>query len=221
MKKARRPEGARAGVTRQEAAAQTHERIVAAARTLFHERGFDAVTTDEIAAAAGVAKGTLFLHAPTKERLLVLAYQEDLARVSARALSGLPAELPVPVALARVFGRFFHLYEKEPDLARRFVQEVQFLPPNAAPGLEEVRTAFVGRLVRLLAERQARGEIAPDVDLGLAALDSFVIYYGILTGWLSGVVPDAAARDRFLEDSLSLLWRGLDAPARASTRRSE
>ena len=41
-------------------AARNRERVLAAARRLFAERGVQAVTMDEIARAAGVAKGTVF-----------------------------------------------------------------------------------------------------------------------------------------------------------------
>ncbi len=195
--------------TRQRRAADTQRRIAVAARRLFEARGFDAVTTDEIASAAGVAKGTVFLHAPTKERLLVLAFESELRRVSARAFAHVQDDLPVPAALGVVFRRLFRLYEGSPDLARRFVQEAQFLGPADAPGLEQVRLAFLARLVALLAARQRRGEIAADVNLPLAALDSFLLYFGVLTGWLSGLVRLPATRDRLLDDSLALLWRGL------------
>jgi AcrR family transcriptional regulator len=38
---------------------------------LFTERGFDAVTVNEIAEAAEVAKATLFAYFPTKESLVL------------------------------------------------------------------------------------------------------------------------------------------------------
>lgn len=214
--RARRPGGE--PTRRQQAAQETHTRIANAARALFHERGFDAVTTDEIAAAAGVAKGTLFLHAPSKERLLLMVYENELAAVSAQALARVPAELAAAPALARVFSRFFRLYEAAPELARHFVREIQFLPPAAAPRLEAVRLRFMAGLVVLLAQRQRRGRIAADVDLQLAALNSFLIYYGVLTAWLSGHLPDAAARDWMLEQCLALHWRGLEGPAPARRR---
>lgn len=194
--------------TRRQRAEETRARVAAAARRLFEERGFESVTTDEIAAAAGVAKGTLFLHAPTKERLLLLAYERELARVAERAVARIPDELPLPEALGRVFGRFFQMYGESPGLARRFVREVQFLSPDEAPGLEAIRRAFLGRLAALIVERQRRGEIAADVDPPLAASVSFLVYYGVLTGWLNGLLP-RAERDRALEASLALVWRGL------------
>src|SRR5882757_7539500 len=51
--------------------AQIRAGIRRAAFRLFAERGYDAVTTDEIAAAAGVAPRTFFRHVATKEELVL------------------------------------------------------------------------------------------------------------------------------------------------------
>ncbi|MGW3419386.1 TetR family transcriptional regulator [Streptomyces phaeochromogenes] len=63
---------------------QTRQRIAATALRLFGERGFDAVTVNEIAEAAEVAKATLFAYFPTKESLVLDGVgEEDLAGIVA------------------------------------------------------------------------------------------------------------------------------------------
>lgn len=49
---------------------ETHELIARAAERLFAERGFVAVTVDDVASAAGVSRQTVFNHFPTKEDLV-------------------------------------------------------------------------------------------------------------------------------------------------------
>jgi AcrR family transcriptional regulator len=49
------------------------------AHELFAERGFDSVTTEDIAAAAGISISTYFRHAPTKEGLLVDPVREAIS----------------------------------------------------------------------------------------------------------------------------------------------
>ncbi|MDP7723692.1 TetR/AcrR family transcriptional regulator [Mycobacterium sp. TY814] len=51
------------------------------AHELFAERGFDAVTTEDIAAAAGISISTYFRHAPTKEGLLVDPVREAISEM--------------------------------------------------------------------------------------------------------------------------------------------
>ncbi|OBF15469.1 transcriptional regulator [Mycobacterium kubicae] len=60
-----------AGSLRDRQRAQVRADIRRAAFRLFIERGYDAVTTEEIASAAGVSPRTYFRHVPTKEDLLL------------------------------------------------------------------------------------------------------------------------------------------------------
>ena len=68
---------------------QTRQRIAAVALRLFSERGFDAVTVNEIAETAEVAKATLFAYFPTKESLVLHGVGgDDLAGITARRPPG-------------------------------------------------------------------------------------------------------------------------------------
>lgn len=69
--------------------AQTRQRIAAVAWRLFAERGFEAVTVNEIAEAAEVAKATLFAYFPTKESLALQGVgDDDLAGIVTRRPAG-------------------------------------------------------------------------------------------------------------------------------------
>ena len=190
---------------RQERSAETRGRVVAAARELFRERGFDETSADQIAERAGVAKGTVFLHGGSKERLLLLVYEADIVETATRALAAVRPAQTVAAALQAVFTHFFRLYERDVGLARRFVKEQVVLPHQENP-LAPVTLDFVARLADLIAERQTTGEVHPDLDPRLAAQISYALYSGVLVGWLSGWIPDAALRDRILAGSLALHW---------------
>ncbi len=57
--------------------------IAATARRLFAERGFDAVTVAEVAAAADVSEQTVFNYFPTKEDLAFAGREEGITRLVA------------------------------------------------------------------------------------------------------------------------------------------
>jgi AcrR family transcriptional regulator len=59
------------------------ESIAATARQLFAERGFDAVTVSQVAAAAEVSEKTVFNYFPTKEDLAFAGREEGVARLVA------------------------------------------------------------------------------------------------------------------------------------------
>jgi TetR/AcrR family transcriptional regulator, cholesterol catabolism regulator len=62
---------------------RTRAQIYAAAMELFVARGYDAVTIEEICAAADVARGTFFLHYPSKDSLLGEYGREASAELAA------------------------------------------------------------------------------------------------------------------------------------------
>jgi AcrR family transcriptional regulator len=89
QKDARAPEGLRARKRR-----QTRERISQAAMTLFLDRGFEATTIDDIAAAADVSKRGFFDYFPTKEDV-VSAWQDEFGDALAAAVAARPAREPL------------------------------------------------------------------------------------------------------------------------------
>ena len=95
------PEGAaepRPRRTQRERAEATRSALIEAARTLFAERGYDGVGTEEIVRAAGVTRGALYHHFGGKAELLEAVYErleaESTERV-ARVVLGSELESPL------------------------------------------------------------------------------------------------------------------------------
>jgi len=66
--------------------AEVRRDLVAAAVRLFHERGYEITTVDDIAAAAGVGRRTFFRYFRSKEDAISPDHEAALARV-ARSIS--------------------------------------------------------------------------------------------------------------------------------------
>ena len=117
------------------------ERIVAAASALFAEHGVDDVTTQQIADAADIGTGTLFLYARTKGELLLLVqnahYAEALdagraAAASARDTVGAVLALVRPVVACN---------REQVENGRTYLREMVFgdrTEPHHAAALEIV-----------------------------------------------------------------------------------
>jgi AcrR family transcriptional regulator len=133
--------------------------IAAAALALLGERGFAAMTVEQVAERAGVGKPAIYRRHRDKAVLVadVIARQlpainvPDIADTRAelwRAMRyGLPADGP---AYVRLIGGLFAEHERHPELIEAFRSSV-LLPRRA--------------LVRALVERgQARGDVRAEVD---------------------------------------------------------
>ena len=66
----------------------TQGAILAAALRLFGESGFASVSVDEIAAAAGVAKGAVYHHFPSKEALFEAVFERAAEQLQQRVHAG-------------------------------------------------------------------------------------------------------------------------------------
>src|SRR6201746_2136820 len=97
-----KPKPARRGLGRRpraERAEPPRPSLIAAARRLFTERGYDAVGTEEIVRAAGVTRGALYHHFGGKSGLLDAAYEQLEAESTERvARTVLGSALHSPLA---------------------------------------------------------------------------------------------------------------------------
>ncbi|MGD2061270.1 MAG: TetR family transcriptional regulator [Acidimicrobiia bacterium] len=86
-------------------AQKTRDRLQEEAVRLFAERGFDSVTVEEVARAAGVSHMTFFRHFPTKESVVLDdAYDPLLAKAVARQDPSLPPLERVRRAILEAWG---------------------------------------------------------------------------------------------------------------------
>jgi AcrR family transcriptional regulator len=111
---------------------QTRQLIADAARRLFGEHGFDAVTVVDVARAADVAPATVFNYFPTKEDLFysgLEAFEEELLTTI--------RERPPGEAVLAAFGRFVLqerglLSAKEPEAVERLAEIVRVVSDSPA-----------------------------------------------------------------------------------------
>jgi AcrR family transcriptional regulator len=121
------------------------ERLQRAALELFAERGFDGVTTAQIAARAGVTERTYFRHFPDKREVL-FASEDELREVTEVAVAAAPRDLPALPALRYAFHDVVPLIERNRPLA-----ELRALIIRSAPALLEREHAKAAALVDLVA----------------------------------------------------------------------
>ncbi len=113
--------------------AATHGRILAAARALFAARGHDAVATPELAAAAGVAQGSLFHHFGSKRDLFIAVHDA----VQLELIGRIDAAAAVEADPWRRFGAIWRAYLDA--TADEAIRRVLLLDGPRVIGLEALR----------------------------------------------------------------------------------
>lgn|SRR5262245_43294354 len=102
------------GIIHQRRTVETRALLVAAGLELFAERGFDVVTLDEVALAAGFTKGAIYRHFPSKGAFL-LALFEQYAAVARAGPGARQARWFIPLTV-----HFAAQATRDPLLRRRF-----------------------------------------------------------------------------------------------------
>lgn len=129
-----------------------------AAFRLFVERGYDAVTTEEIATAAGVSPRTFFRHVPAKEELLLAPVRYGGAAI-VNLLEGRPAgEAPDIALINAIIARTRSFGQADTEEWR----EALLVVPDLLDKVTVHRPADKERATKLIAERMG---VKPDTDI--------------------------------------------------------
>lgn len=120
-----------------------------AAHRLFTEYGYDAVTVDDIAAAAGLSRRTLFRHVATKEDLLLDPLRQGGAAI-ATLLDDQPAHLRPDTALINAIVARATAFE---DTDARDWRAAILRAPGLLDKVTMVNPADRDRIVKAIADR--------------------------------------------------------------------
>jgi len=182
--------------------------ILGAARKVFSKRSFRDVTVDDIAAAAGVAKATIYQYFSSKQEIYVAALRQGGAEVIERtsrqveAAEGIRAKLE---AFVRV--RLYYMEEHREFFA---LYHSEFGNLALPAGLNrEMRSLYRKQLVFLesvLREAVKRGDILP-VQVETLATTLYEATRGLMLRRMLGWSETAVEED--VAALVEILWRGI------------
>jgi AcrR family transcriptional regulator len=129
--------------------------LLAAALACFKERGFAATRLDDVAAQAGVTKGTIYLYYPSKEELFKAVVRGELVPNIERLEAALDEPGPTAALLERLFTVWAQHVVPSPIsvIPKLVIAEASNFPELARFYLETV----VHRVLRLVAAVLDRG----------------------------------------------------------------
>ena len=176
----------------------TRDAIAAAARRLFAERGFDAVTVAEIAVAADISEKTVFNHFATKEDLVFAGGEARLAQLQADIAQRPPGMSVLDVFRANSEAMLDTVAAGESDdrlVVPRIVRGSPALQERLAAGWEREAAGLVAAIAE--ATGADDDDIVPAVVARTLAWTLITIFRAAFDGLLAGEDPaQLAARLR-------------------------
>ena len=166
----------------------TRDKLVAAGRALFAQRGYAAVGTEEIVRAAGVTRGALYHQFRDKEALFEAVFEAVEGEATRRIANGaLAAAASDPLTALRAGSRAFLDVCTEPEFER-----IALLDAPAVLGWERWREIGLANGLGLVA-----GVLQAGMDAGVIAPQPVAPLAHVLIGALDeGAMYIARAADR-------------------------
>ena len=177
-----------------EAKLATRCRILEVARDCFSRAGFEATTTRDIAAAAGIATGTLFNYFPAKEAIAMALVAEALG-AARRQFEGRPRGESLEEDLFALIAAELRALRPHRGYLRP-VLETALSPmarAEASPEGEAIRVEHMEAVGSLVADRGIGDPLSPV---------AWSLYWTLYTGVLAFWACDASPRQ---EDTLAVL----------------
>ena len=190
---------------RQERSKVTVDTILAATARVLVKKGFDGLTTNAVADAAGVSIGSLYQYFPSKEALVAALIEQHIEEMNSEILNELTrvAQLPMSQAVRAVIELTIKAHAVDPELHKILTEQV----PR------------VGRLARLIeadniSRRMVAGILAARKDeLAIVDVDTaaFLLCTSIeaIVHRAALLAPDRLRDPRLVDEATAMVTRYL------------
>jgi len=168
-------------------AVETHgkqERILRAAVRVFAEHGYHGSSMAEVARAADVATGTIYLYFKRKEDLLVTLFQRHLGGYIERSRPALAEAEPGVARLRLLVELHLALFAGDRALARVVQIHAREPDPLLADGIRPTVASYFDLITDVIRSGIASGAFSPELDARLARQVFFGALDEVVTGWV-------------------------------------
>ena len=159
-------------------------RILEAAIKVFAERGFHSATVAEIARAAGVADGTIYLYFKGKDDLLLRLFDEKMTELLADAKAAVAQERTAPGKLRRFIQLHLAVVERNPDLASVLIVELRQSAQFLKAADRQKLAAYVDLIAEVVMAGQESGELDGNISPATVKRAIFGALDELALGWL-------------------------------------
>jgi TetR/AcrR family transcriptional repressor of nem operon len=194
------------------ARASVREQLIASAVEVFHSRGFNGCSVQDIVDAAGVPKGSFYNHFDSKEALGVEVVRAYTALVGAYVVEAGAADIlsGEGTPLQRIRAYFEAVIEQNVSCGVRKGCLLGNFAIELAPHSAEIAAAVTGALdnwsaavALVLAQAQDAGELSQDADVDSLARYLVDGYEGAATR--AKLIGDRAPMDEFIRTTFDFL----------------
>lgn len=183
------------------------QRLMEAAAESFATLGYAKTTIEDIARAAGVSKGLLYVHFRSKEELLEAVLERTLSDWSASTQPDVERQTTVRGALETMHESSIAYAAAQPLLRRILVQDALLIRSVVGELAGKALEDWLESLQELFETGRANGELRPDLDVRSAAHSYALLHLSFLdrlTGW-----EDVVSDPELISSAMTFLLDGM------------
>lgn len=186
--------------------------ILKAAMEIFSRKGYAAATIPEIARAAGIAAGTIYIYYPSKRGLFIAVMKNFIITVPLLDLIDKIPKRNIAAIFKNILQNRFDLLESEKiSLMLSFIGEVQRDPELKALWLEEFLQPFLSRMQVVYRLMNATGKFRHlEPAVAVRAVGGMFLGFLLLKGMEGESSPlNRLEQEKVTDDLVNLLLHGL------------
>ena len=197
---------------------ERQERIIAAAREVFAEKGFESATLKQIAGNAGLGIATLFNYVTDKRDLIYLIFNEEMEQLVEKALATPKSWQSFEGKILSITEPHYRLFAQDPVLSRILLSEVMLQTPGFHLGrFRSLRQRLIDGIEKLAVEAQETGEIDMEESADMIARHIFFSFSIAILWWVASPQPHWRDGQTEFQRILNLQMNGLRPKHNASS----
>jgi AcrR family transcriptional regulator len=141
------------------------QEIITVAARLFKEKGYRATTLEDIAAAVGMLKGSLYYYIRSKEELLYLVVRDPIRQAYNKLEEIVTSEAPVKVKIAQAIANHMTVFHQHYPHIAVYLHDYHHLMQQLEKNTIETPRHYQQLWATLLEQGVATGEVRSDLDI--------------------------------------------------------
>ncbi len=185
--------------------------ILEAARKVFAKKGFHDATVDDIANAAGVAKGTVYLYYRSKQEVYLAALKFGIAQMYSALVEEVRQVSTTEEKLRALIAAKLAYFEENRDFFKIYYFELGKIPTHPGTIDSEFKSLYLdqARLVESILKEGSRKKAIRNLRTDQAAFAISDIIRGVVTQRVLGWTKSKISQD--VEFIFDLIWKGIAA----------
>lgn len=171
---------------REAAKQEKRERIIEAAVRVFAQKGFYTANVKDVARAAGVADGTIYLYFKNKDDLLISLFEHKMKNILLRFEEELK-DIDDPLEQLKTFIHvYFELIENDTELSGVFQVELRQSSKFLKDYHNQQFSNYLNMIARILDKGKAINFFRPEMDTNIAKIFIFGAIDEVARQWILG-----------------------------------